>query len=262
MNQSKQFTFSDIKLGLSLAERNISAKYRQNFASYLWAFVPPLLVTGAFLFANKVSLINVESGKVPYPLFAFLGSTLWTLTADCLDGPTQALNGSKSFLSKVRFNRVAIVIAQMCEILVQFFLRLSLVAALLIYYKFEVSVAGVLVGILSCFALMLTATSLGMILGPIHMLFSDLYNIFKIVLSYGMFLVPAVYQIPNKNIWGKILNNNPLAFLIVAGRDSILIGPAYSILAIGLLLGLAMVFFVLGFFVFRKSIPHIIDRMI
>ncbi len=254
--------FDTLSLGFSLAARNLSAKYRQNFASFIWAFVQPAIVTLSFVMANKIKLINTSVSDVPYPLFAFIGSTMWSLASDCLEGPTLSLLSAKPFLTKVKFNRSAIIIAQICEICVQFGLRFMLVGVLLAYYGYSLTLSGFASSVVFCLCIILVCSALGMLFGPFHMLFQDLYNMFKIVMSYGLFLVPAIYKIPGDGVIVKMLNENPIAFLIVGARDGFLHPPSVSWSVVFLSLILSMVVFVIGFRFFSRSVPHIIDRLV
>ena len=62
----------------SLAEREMRARYKQTYLGIAWAVVTPFLLMVVFTLFFKQAA-NVDTGDVPYSLFAYLGLLPWSL---------------------------------------------------------------------------------------------------------------------------------------------------------------------------------------
>ena len=73
---------SDLPQSAALAWRMLvrdnKAMYRQSLLGYVWLLLPSLATVLVWVFLNKTSLVNIETGDVPYPLFVITGTVLWT----------------------------------------------------------------------------------------------------------------------------------------------------------------------------------------
>ncbi|MGH2703131.1 MAG: ABC transporter permease, partial [Actinomycetota bacterium] len=67
----------------SLVRRQYLLRYRQSFAGFAWAILPALatMVMATLVFGE---IGNVDTGGVPYPLFALAGLAPWTLFASAM----------------------------------------------------------------------------------------------------------------------------------------------------------------------------------
>lgn len=63
-------------LGKQLFIRDTKAMFRQSFLGILWAFVPPFLTAGAWIFLNWSGAVKISSTEVPYPIYVFCGTIL------------------------------------------------------------------------------------------------------------------------------------------------------------------------------------------
>lgn len=83
--------FKDIaasgELALALAKRDISAQYRQSMLGYVWAFLPVLGTTFVFLFLRSGGAFETGDSGIAYPVYVFVGTTLWQLFVDAVNGP-------------------------------------------------------------------------------------------------------------------------------------------------------------------------------
>ena len=83
--------FRDIRrsweLSVALAQRDISAMYRQSILGYAWAFLPVLATTGIFLILRSGGAFETGEAKIPYPVYLLTGSILWQVFADAVNGP-------------------------------------------------------------------------------------------------------------------------------------------------------------------------------
>src|SRR2546423_952665 len=109
----------------SFVERDLIVRYRTPVMGIGWALATPLAQMLVFtLVFTRVARIDVG---MPYPLYAYIGLTAWTLTAASLREATSSLAGNPVLLTKVRFPREVLPMASVCTALADF-----IVASLLV----------------------------------------------------------------------------------------------------------------------------------
>lgn len=251
-------------LGLAwrLFARTVGAKYRKSFLGYFWMVAPALFITAGVTLANRAGILNPGATSLPYPLFALIGTLMWHVFAEAVDVSHQAFEGARSYLTRVAFPREAIIIAQFFESLVTASVRLLLV---LLVLGFAVGVDARVVGwVTACFAgALFLGLGLGSLLMPFTLLFTDLHHTVKLVLTYGLFLTPAIYQPPSDGgLFSIVVKLNPVWPLMETARDaaagSALQYPeALAVVFVGGLLATAC-----GFLIVRATAPIVIERML
>ncbi len=78
--------------------RDISAQYRQSVLGILWALINPLTTTAIWRFLSTSRLVQVAETGLPYPVFVFTGTLLWSILMDAFNAPLGQVNGNRSLL--------------------------------------------------------------------------------------------------------------------------------------------------------------------
>jgi lipopolysaccharide transport system permease protein len=94
----------------SLIRRQFQLRYRQSAAGVVWAVLPPLVTVGAatVVFAE---VARVDTGTIPYPLFAFAALTPWTFFASSLTFAIPSIVQSHQMVTRLAFPRAALPIS-------------------------------------------------------------------------------------------------------------------------------------------------------
>lgn len=94
-------------LVLSFVRRQYQLRYRQSVAGVGWAIVPPLvsLVAATVVFHE---VIGVETGSVPYPLFALAGLAPWSFFASSVSAGVPSVSVQQGMVTRMAFPRAAI----------------------------------------------------------------------------------------------------------------------------------------------------------
>ncbi|MEP7054465.1 MAG: ABC transporter permease [Actinomycetota bacterium] len=102
------------ELVLTLAERDVRARYKQMFLGFAWAFVQPLSMTLVLTIANRKGVgADLDTHGVPASLVNYLGLIVWGFFASSVLGGGLSLLANTSLLNKVRCPREAFPIASM-----------------------------------------------------------------------------------------------------------------------------------------------------
>lgn len=250
-----------LMLSLRLFQRTIGAKYRKSFLGYFWMVLPALLITGGVSMASRAGIINPGQVDLPYPIYVLMGTLVWQIFAEGVEIPYQAFEGARSYLTRVNFPRTAIVLAQSYESLITTLVRVVVVLVIIaIFHKLTVIGAVLIMG-----GLFLTAflgIGIGAILAPFMLLFSDLHNTVKLILSYGLFLTPALYSPKAGELFSTVINANPVSPLMQGVRDAAASGALGSPISFVIVAVTAVLLLLAGLPLLRISSPILIERML
>ena len=257
-------SFRDIMAGRELAwrlfVRDLSAQYRQTYFGYVWAFLPPLVASFTFIFLNSQGIVKIDTGGIPYPAFAMMGTLLWQIFVDAMISPSQSLQGAKTMLSKINFPREAVLMGGLCMVVFNFFVRLVLVAAVMLIWKVVPS-ATLLMFPLAMAALLVSGFAIGLCLAPIAGLYGDVTRAIPMVAQFWMLLTPVVYPARTQGLAGVLATWNPVSPLITTARDTLTGQDPSHLPAFFIVFFCAVVLAFVGLVGFRLAMPHLIARM-
>ncbi len=248
------------ELAWRLIVRDIKARYRQAFLGFVWAFLPPVATTLVFVFLNRNGIISVGDTDIPYPAFVMIGTLLWQLFADSLTAPLTMITGSKSMLTRINFPREALILAGIGQTLFDFTVRLLLFAAVVAYFRLSLPLTALLapLGILAIIGLGLM---IGILITPLGVLYTDISRSLPILTGFWMLLTPVVYPPANEGVLGFLARYNPISPLIVTTRAWLTSGASDYLAPFLLVAVLTLVLLMLGWLIFRISLPHLISRI-
>lgn len=252
--------FSGRELAWRLFIRDVSAQYRQTYLGYIWAFLPPLVASLTFIFLNSQGIVNIESGEIPYPAFAMMGTLLWQVFVDAILSPPTALLASKAMLTKINFPREAILLGGLYTVIFNFLIRLTLVVAVMLWWGIMPSVSLVFFP-LAIVALLALGFAVGLAITPLAGLYGDVTRSVPVIASFWMLLTPVVYPARTEGLAGLLAVWNPVSPLIICARESLtgqVISQMPAMLIIGAMSALAIFIGLVGF---RIAMPHLIARM-
>lgn len=256
--------FTDIHnsrfLARQLAERDIKAQYRQSYFGLAWAFITPLATAAVWIFLNLSGTIKISDTGIPYAVFAFSGTLLWSMIVESINTPTQSTNAARGLLSKINFPKEALIISGIYKLL----FNSSIKILLLVVFVFLFGVGFHWSLLLLPFAVagaLLFGTTIGLFLTPISMLYKDVGKIVSMGLNFVMYITPVVYSIPDKGILKLLMEVNPITPVILTGRDLITgATPQFLWYYLGVLAACVPLFF-LALLAYRISIPIIVERL-
>jgi lipopolysaccharide transport system permease protein len=123
------------ELAWRLAVRDISAQYRQSALGVLWALIIPLSDTAVWLFLTGSKVVQVAATPVPYPVFVFTGTLLWSILIDALNAPLMQVNANKALLAKINFPREALILSGIYQTLFNGAIKLGILLVVWLVYR-------------------------------------------------------------------------------------------------------------------------------
>lgn len=247
-------------LAKQLALRDIKAQYRQSYLGILWAFIGPLTTAFLWVFLNSSGTVKISDTGIPYPVYVFSGTLLWSIITGAISSPASSTNSAIGIMSKINFPKEALIVSGIYKLLFSSSIKIAVLLAFVLIYGvglhwslllFPVAILGAI----------LFGTTLGLFITPIGMLYKDISRLISIGLKLLMYATPVIYAIPDEGIMKTIMELNPFTPLILTARD-LVIGATPEFLTYNLIIVLVCIplFFVALLF-YRISIPVIVERM-
>ncbi|MBU2939557.1 ABC transporter permease [Lacinutrix sp. C3R15] len=247
-------------LARQLAERDIKAMYRQSYLGIVWAFITPLATAAVWIVLNSSGTIALSDTGIPYPVYAFSGTLIWSIIVAAINSPMQSTNAAKGILTKINFPKEALLVSGIYKLLFDSFIKIILLVLFVFVYGvgFHWSLLLFPVAILGA---VLFGTTLGLFVTPLGLLYKDIGKIISFGLQFLMYVTPVVYAIPKTGIMHTLMTWNPITPLVLTARDLVVgFHPVYVNYFLGVLLVCIPLLF-LGLIIYRISIPIIVERL-
>lgn len=235
-----------------LTWRDVKVRYKQTALGAAWAVLQPamMMVVFTILFGR---MVGVDSGSLPYPVFAYLGLVPWTFFATAITNAGNSVVGSERLITKIYFPRLAIPFASAGASVVDFLLAFSLVIVLMVWYGVMPGVQILLLPLVF-FVILLLATGVGTLLAALNVSYRDFRYVIPFMVQIWLFGTPSVYMRLDKALaskHGALLSANPMTWLIATFRDVCTNQPIHWG-QFGLAALVSAVVFVAGCFYFRR----------
>ncbi|MCH4821592.1 ABC transporter permease [Gramella lutea] len=259
LRDSLKDIFNSRFLSRQLAERDIKAQYRQSYFGLLWALITPLATAAVWIFLNLSGTVQVTDTGMPYPIYAFSGTLIWSIITEAIHSPMRSTSAARRMLSKINFPKEALIISGLYKLLFNSAIKIVLLFVFIYLLGIGFHLSQLLFPVIILAAL-LVGTTLGLFITPIGLLYNDIAKIITMGLTFIMYITPVVYAIPETGPMKSLMQLNPFTPIIVTLRD-LLTGnsPQFMSYFIGLIV-VSIPLFCLGLILYRISIPIITER--
>jgi len=234
-----------------LTKREIQVRYKQTVLGGLWAIIQPVFTMIVFtLFFGR--LAKMPSDGIPYPIFVYAGLLPWTYFANALTNSGNSLVGSANLISKVYFPRIFIPGSSSLAGLIDFFIAMLILFAMMVYYK-VIPGFGILLFPFLAALTFLCALGVGLWLSALNVQYRDIRYAIPFLVQIWMFITPVIYPVslvPEKYQW--LLALNPLGGVVNAYRSSLLGHQTIDWFLLCLSSVVILLIFVSGMYYFRR----------
>lgn len=246
-------------LARQLAERDIKAQYRQSYLGIIWAFIMPIATAAVWIFLNLSGTIRVTDTGIPYPVYAFTGTLLWSIITETINSPTVSTYSARGIMNKINFAKEALIISGIYKLLFNSSIKILLLILFVFLFGIGFNWSLLLLPFVILGAL-LFGTTIGLFLTPVSMLYKDVGRVVTMGFNFLMYVTPVVYAVPNEGIMRTLMLINPFTPIILTSRDLITgTSPEYLTYYFIVLAATVPLFF-LGLMFYRISIPVIVER--
>lgn len=253
------------ELAFALAKRDISAMFRQSILGYVWAFLPVIATTGVFLFLRSGGAFTTGGSTIPYPVYVLVGTIIWQIFVDSVNGPLKVVNSSRAMIVKINFPREALILAALFITLFNFLIRLIILIPALIFFAsqgiYEFTPESLVYFPLGVAGIVILGYSIGLLLTPVGMLYKDVQMGIQMIMMFWMFISPVVVAIPTDGMVAAVMKGNPVTPVLDTARAWLLGVQTDYLFGFWVVLAVSMLFIIFGWMLYRISLPHVIARL-
>ncbi len=241
--------------------RHLRGQYKQSILGYAWAILNPLSLMLTLSFVFSVLLRVFDTGGIPYPLFLLTALLPWLFFATAVSAATDSITGASSLVTNVYFPREVLPTAAVLTKIVDLGFGLMILVPLMIYLGYPPEWTIVWVPALFAIHLLFTL-GIAFPLAALNLFFHDVRYLVGVVLMLWFYLTPVLYPVdivPER--YGILFDLNPNSLFINAYRRVVLQGvsPGGDRLLLGL--GVALLTFLIGYYLFKRMEPRFADRI-
>lgn len=243
----------------SLIQRDLRGRYKGSVLGFAWTFLNPLLQLGVY---TVVFSTIMRAGIEDYYLFLFVALIPWIFFSSSLTGGASCILAQKEMVKKIYFPREVLPISLVTCQLVNMFLSLVVVFAVLIISGKGVNLAVLPYLVPVVLVEYMLALGIAFITSAVTVYMRDLEHILLIVSMAWQFLTPVMYSIdmvPEQI--RSVFYLNPMSSVIIAYRDILYYkqAPQLNTLLLATILGIGSL--VIGWFLFGKMEKHFAEEM-
>jgi len=233
-----------------LAYRDLRVRYAQTFLGFTWALLQPLATLLIFILVFGMA-VKVDTGGIPYPLFAISGISMWAYFGFVLNQSGNSIIGAQEMIKKIYFPRLVIPLSKAVVGFVDFGVALVILVILMIIYGFTPT-GNLIFTPLFILLNIIAALAVGIWLSALTIRYRDFQHVIPFLVQFGLYATPVAYParlVPDK--YQLIYNLNPMAGVIQGFRWSVFGGNPPDIYFY-ISMTVILVLFISGLFYFRK----------
>jgi lipopolysaccharide transport system permease protein len=244
-----------------LARRNLKLRYAQTILGSVWIVIQPVLLAG-MLTAIFGLLIALPTDGIPYALFAFAGTTLWSAFQRALIDTGISIAGNSAIILKVYFPRILVPLASVLTAVIDF---LPVYALLILVTLLDGQLSGWPILLSPLFALLalLMAFGGGLWTTALDAVFRDVRLVVPTVMQLVFYATPIMYSesvVPQR--FRLLYHLNPFLGIIQGFRWSIIAGAHPPDIAdLSWSVGFAGLCLVTGLMLFARLETFAVDRI-
>ena len=234
---------------IEIVKRDIKVKYRSSILGIFWSFLNPLLMMVVMtiifqtLFARSIT---------NFPVYYLSGMLIFTLFSQGSTGAMTSITGNAAMLNKVYIPKYMYSLSRVLSNLVTFGFSIIILVLIMIATGAPFSLY-ILYAFLPVLLVVLFTIGAGLLLATLNVFFRDiqhLYKVFTTLLMYGSALFYPVTIVPPQ--FQIFFTLNPIFAIITLFRDSFYSGTPYDLFNVLYGSISAILFLILGIFVFYK----------
>jgi ABC-2 type transport system permease protein/lipopolysaccharide transport system permease protein len=236
----------------TLSERELRARYKQTRMGFAWALITPFLLMVVFtVFFRRA--VRVETGDVPYPLFAYIGLLPWTFFSTSMSKGAVSITSNMPLINKVYCPREVFPLSSIAVAAVDTAIAVSILGVLFVIYDFMPQPTSVWVPLLMLIQMAFTV-GVTLVMAALVVYIRDLRQVLPMLLQLALFATPVAYGIDFiDEKWQPLYSVlNPLVPIIDGYRKTVLFGEAPDLELLALATIPSVLWLVGGYLLFKR----------
>ncbi len=235
----KYFRYSTVSAASSL-----KAEVANSYLNWLWWILDPLCFMLIYTFVFGYVF---QSKEDYFPVFIFIGISMWDFMNKTLLASVRAVKNNKSIVSRVYFPKYVLLLSRIWINGFKMMISFAVVAVLMLCYRIPISW-----NVLFCIPILLTLGlfTFGCACFLMHygVYVEDLSNVLNVLLRFVFYATGIFYDVAGRiPKYGDLLSKiNPMAFLINAMRQSLIFCQTPDLVILSAWLGFSILLALAG----------------
>jgi ABC-type polysaccharide/polyol phosphate export permease len=243
-----------------LVRRDLAVRYKRSLLGVWWTLLNPLLEM-AVLWLVFSQVFRFATPEAPYVVYLLSGVVLATLLRQAVVGVATSLSNNATILARLYVPPEAFALSAAIVLAINFALSLGPLVVVMAITGTSIPLTLPLV-VVPATLLLAGATGIGLLLAPASVVYPDVQELLRIVLTLLTYLAPVFYPIaivPDRYQW--VVEANPLTHFLEAFR-ALLYGASFdSWQTWAVMAGTAALSLVLGMRVFARSARAVVGSL-
>lgn len=272
--------FRERKILDTLVRRDLRVRYARSWLGYLWTLIDPLFMGLIYFFIFGI-VMNADRGTdLPFIVFLMCGLLPWNWFNTSVTESARALSAERKLVKSTNIPREMWVMRVVLAKGVEFLLSLPVLGVFVVLAMLgvpHISTPGTSIELnwyLLCIPLailiqLVLCIGIGLVMAPITALAEDFVRIVRIVLRMLFYLSAIIYPISlvEERVEGRadwvvqVMSLNPMIGIGDIYRVGLTANPAPMWGAWGAAAVLAVVWLMIGMWVFRKFEPAVLKEI-
>jgi lipopolysaccharide transport system permease protein len=240
-----------------LVKRDIKIHYRRSALGLLWSQVNPLftLIVFSFVFQKLVPL-NIAN----YPAYVFVGLLTWSWFSSSITQSSFTLIQSRDLVRKPQFPTEMIIVVSVMANFINLVLAGPILLGLLLINGLIPNWTLVFLPLVLVSQFFFTL-GLALIFSAANVFFRDVQHIVTLLVTLWFYITPVFYSVTTGNEYQLAVQLNPMAQLIKAYRQILLLGQPPELRNLLGVLVLGLLIFSVGLLFFRRVKYNFVDEL-
>jgi len=246
------------ELLFALSIREIKIRYKQTVFGILWAIIQPLSLMIVFTFVFSYFL-KIDTGHVPYPIFAYSALLPWTFFSTSLYFGSLSVITNSSLITKVYFPREILPFSSLGVAILDLAVASFLFMGMVLVYNTPITFNLIFIPVILLVEIAFTAAIL-LIFSTLIVIWRDLKFVIPLITQLWFFATPVIYplaKIPEK--YRFIYMINPISIIVDDFRAVSVYGTQpnwYGLIIAG---SISLFIFVAGYIFFKANEKRFAD---
>lgn len=244
-----------------LTWRDIQIRYKQTVMGFLWALLmPALIVAAGILFKKAFAIAQGASLDTAAVASVSVKALPWAFVVGSIRFATNSLTSNFTLLTKVYFPRAVLPLAAVLASLVDFGVAAIVLGVLLAASGFAPSTQLVWVPVLVALLILMVAAA-SLLLSCANLFFRDVKYLVEVVLTFGIFFTPVLYDARMLGNWSPLVLANPVGAILESLNEAVVLRVRPDPLLVVYAAAWAVPGFVVAAAIFRRAEPMFAERV-
>lgn len=231
-------------------KKEVRGKYKNSFLGIIWSFLNPLLQIVVYAIVFPIIL---KMNEPNYIIFICCGLIPWNFFSTAISRASFTMIENGNIIKKVYFPREILPLSVVTSEAVNFMISTIIILAFVIFGGLGLTKYLIFYPLILLVQYLLTL-GISLIVSSVTVYLRDLQHIIGVILQLLFYATPVIYNYRtlDNQVFQRILQFNPMTYIINAYRDIFYTQTMPDIKMLLILAGIMIVVCVIGYIIFNK----------